>query len=475
MAANLYDQYKGEVAADVDAYIQNLKDAAESQLLTFGQYLKQNFGNGITEDEIRTAMMYSYIASKYSEKLFDDFSEAVTGTEIDDYVADNMASFYSTTYTAYPLYVNDNEDFRAAIEACKTADEVKTFLVDYFLEEDFEEQYKLNITDKGIDVKDVTKETTKADVRTTLLAMNTIGDAKAVFTSTDTDDYKKAAYTIANALNTDLKKEIAKVTETTKTWTNPEASSTSDVLKYVFGKGRVEGDRKLVSTTTTKDGKDTTTYTWVLIGKDVMKLDTEKTKDAHYIVLSDDKEGTENAMTAAEKAEAFLDALSKDTTSEKFAELVEKYSAGSKSDLVERISYESMKTSYGNLADWLYDKDRKENDITKLEVKGDSTDKDKVTGYIVALFVNENEETWKLKARDALATEAVQTWLDEHAAEYGVTVDYEFATTAETTATEATTKAPEAGTEATTEATTEAATEVGTEAATEVATETSAE
>jgi hypothetical protein len=34
-AAGLYDQYKEEVAADVDTYIQNLKDAAENQLITF--------------------------------------------------------------------------------------------------------------------------------------------------------------------------------------------------------------------------------------------------------------------------------------------------------------------------------------------------------------------------------------------------------------------------------------------------------
>ena len=113
--AGLYDQYKEEVAADVDTYIQNLKDAAESQLITFGQYLKQNFGNGITEGEIRTAMEYSYISSKYAEKLFDDFSDKVTPEQIDTHVKDNKGSFYTTTYTYYPLLVNDKVSFREGI------------------------------------------------------------------------------------------------------------------------------------------------------------------------------------------------------------------------------------------------------------------------------------------------------------------------------------------------------------------------
>ncbi len=480
MEAGLYDQYKEEVAADVDAYIQNLKDTAESQLLTFNQYLKQNFGAGITEGEIRTAMEYSYISSKYAEKLFDDFSDKVTLDQIDKYVDENKGTFYTTTYTSYPLLVNDKVEFREAIEACKTADEVKTFLVDHFLDEDYDAQHKLNFKDKNVEDADAAK--TKADVRTTLLALNKIGDAKEVFKSTDTDDYKKAAYAIVKALNNDLSKEIAKVKETTTAWVDPKSTTATDLQKFVFGEGRKEGDLQLVATTTTKDGKETTTYTWVLIGKDVLKRDTEKTKNAYFIQLSDDAKDVENGKTAVQKADEFYKALEADKTAEKFAELVEKYAPGYSSELAERISESSAESNNKDLAKWLFDeKGRTKGEIERFDVKGDSTDKNKVTGCIIAMYEDENEETWKLTARDALASEELQKWYDEHVDAYGVTVDYEFATTAETTASEATTKAPEAGTEAGTESTTEAGTEATetdtaatTEAATEATTETGA-
>ena len=478
-AAGLYDQYKEEVAADVDTYIQNLKDAAENQLVTFKQYMKQNFGNGITEGEIRTAMEYSYISSKYAEKLFDDFSDKVTLEQIEGHVKENKGSFYTTTYTSYPLLVNDKVTFRDGIKACQTADEVKNFLVGYFMEENYDDLYKVNFTDKKVTDSDATK--TKNDVRTTLLALNKIGDAEEVFKSTDTDDYKKAAYAIVKAINTDLSKEIAKVKETTSGWVDPEAPTTSNLLKFVFGEGRKEADREMISTTTTKDGKETTTYTWVLIGKDVMKLDTEKTKNAYFIQLSGDKEGTEGALTAEQKADEFVKALEANKTAEKFAELVEKYAPGYSSELAERISEASAKQNNEDLAKWLFDeKGRTKGEITKILVKGDTTNKDKVTGCIIAMYEDENEETWKLNARDTLASEELKKWYDEHVTEYGVDVDHEFTTAPETTASETTTKAPEAGTkapEAGTEAPetdTAAATETGTEAVTEAATETGA-
>ena len=204
-----------------------------------------------------------------------------------------------------------------------------------------------------------------------------------------------------------------------------------------------------------------------------MVLDEEHTKNAHYILLSDDKEGTEGAMTAAQKAEAFYKALAENKTSEKFAELVEKYAPGYSSELVERISYEDMKKSYEDLAEWLYEDGRNEGDITNIPVKGDSKNPDKVTGHIIAYFVEENEETWKLNSRDGFANENVNDWYEEAVKKYGVTVDYDFESenhdghdhAEETTAASKPAETKPAETEAATKpAETEAATEAGTSA-----------
>jgi hypothetical protein len=271
----------------------------------------------------------------------------------------------------------------------------------------------------------------------------------------------------------------SKIVETKSAWADPKGASATDLQKWLFGDaGRKKGDTTVIETKSEKTdsttGKTTTTYsyTWYIIGEDVMKLDEEKTKNAYYIMLTDDAKDAENAKTAAEKAEAFYNALKDNKTAEKFAELAKEYAPGYSTELIEKISYESIKSSNEDLAKWLFD-NRTKGDITNIVVKGDSKDKDKVTGHIIAMYEDENEETWKLTARDALANEKLEAWFDDAVVKYHVEIDYEPETTAATTtkAPETTAKAPET----TAEPSTEAATEAGTEDATEAGTEADAE
>ena len=297
-------------------------------------------------------------------------------------------------------------------------------IIKYLVNTNFEKLYKSNITDKKI-TDAAGAEQTKADVLTTILVLNGLAgkdadgnDIKAVFTDKDTDDYKKAAYTICNNIQTKAKTELNGVKETSANWSDPDAASATDLNKWLFGKGRQTGDTKLIATTTTKKdsttGKDvtTTSYTWYVVGEDVMKKDTEHTKNAYYVYLTDDAKDVENGKTAAQKAEAFYNELKDAKTAEKFAELVEKYAPGYTADLNERISFESMKSSSEDFANWLYEENRNKGDITNIPVK-DTKDEKKVTGHIVAMYEDENEETWKLTARDAIAEEKLQAWFDE--------------------------------------------------------------
>jgi hypothetical protein len=472
-AEGVYDAYKAEIEADIDEYLENLKTTAESIGITLGNYLKNYVGTGVSKGDVKSAMEYYYIGGKYAEKLYDDFSDAVTLEQIEKYREDNKASFYTTSYTYYKLL---NNDVKEAIEKCTTVDEVKVAIVNYMVNTKFTALYKTNITDKKIEADEAQ---TKADVLTTVLAMNNLTEDKAVFTSTDTDDYKKAAFTIANSISTSAKAEMtaSKIVETKSAWADPKGASATDLQKWLFGDaGRKKGDTTVIETKSEKTdsttGKTTTTYsyTWYIIGEDVMKLDEEKTKNAYYIMLTDDAKDAENAKTAAEKAEAFYNALKDNKTAEKFAELAEEYAPGYSTELIEKISYESIKSSNEDLAKWLFD-NRTKGDITNIVVKGDSKDKDKVTGHIIAVYEDENEETWKMNGRDAIANEELEKWYDEAVKKYNVVIDYEPETTAPSTtkAPEATkepaTKAPEAATkEPATEAGTEAATEAGTEA-----------
>ena len=486
--AGLYEQYKADIQADIDEYIEGLKETAKINGVSFSNYLKNWIGKGMTEGIVRSAMEYYFIAGEYATKLQKDYSDAATTAEIEKYRDDNKSSFYTTAYTAYKLVNNDLKD-KYKIDECKTAEEVKTVIVKYYVDTKFEALYKTNVTDKNIEDA-AGAEQTKADVLTTILVLNNLAgkdadgnEIKAVFTDKDTDAYKKAAYTICTNINTSAKTELNKVTESTAKWSDPTATSATDLNKWLFGEGRKAGDTKVIATTTTsKDsttGKETTTttYTWYVVGEDVMKLDTEHTKNAYYIYLTDDASTVENGKTGAQKAEAFYNELKDAKTAEKFAELVEKYAPGYSAELSERISHESMKSSSEEFADWLYEEGRAKGDITNIAVK-DSTDSTKITGYVVAMYDGENEETWTLTARDAIAEEKLTAWFEEAVEKYNVVIDYEPETTASTTASSTTaattTKAPETTVAPTEEATTEEAT---TEEATteEVTTEAAAE
>ena len=450
--AGLYDEYKTKTASDIDDYIESLKETAKVNGVTFSNYLKNWIGKGMTEQTVRSAMEYYFIAGEYADKLHADYSDATTMTEIEKYRDENKGSFYSTAYTSYKLVNNDLKD-KYGLEECKTAKDVKIAIVKYYVDTRFNALYKTNITDKKVETT-ATTEQTKTDVLTTILVLNGLAEegTKAVFSATDTDAYKKAAYTICSNINTTAKTELNKVTGSSSTWSDPTAANATDLIKWLFGEGRKEGDTKLISTTTTtKDsttGKDvtTTTYTWYVVGE-VMKLDTELTRNAYYVFVTDDASTVENGKTAAEKAEAFATELKAAKTPEKFAELVEKYAPGYSAELSERISYESMKSSSQEFADWLYADGRAKGDITTVAVK-DSTNSTKVTGYVVAMYEDKNEATWILTARDALAEEKLNAWFDSAVEKYNVEIDYEpettaATTTAATTTTATTTAAPE--------------------------------
>ncbi|MBR5124346.1 MAG: hypothetical protein IKU90_04370, partial [Clostridia bacterium] len=216
-AAGMYDQLKADSATEIEEYIDMLKESADANGLSLRKYLSMYVGKGVSKNDVKAAMEYYYVGTKYADHLFETFSDEVTVEQINKYVDENKASFYTTDYTYYKLV---NNAMKEAIEACKTADEVKVAIVNYMVETNFETLYKTNITNKNIEDAAGT-EKTKADVTTTVLALNGLAgkdadgkDITAVFTDKDTDAYKKAAYTICNNINTKTKTELSKVVST---------------------------------------------------------------------------------------------------------------------------------------------------------------------------------------------------------------------------------------------------------------------
>ena len=450
-AENLYDGYKAEVAADIDTYIQDLKDAAKANSVTFGGYLSKFMGNGVSEKDVRTAMEYYYIGAKYAEKLTDEFSAAVTDEQKTAYRDEHKGDFFRTSYYSYKLV---SADMVETVKNCKTIDEVKTAIVDYFMTTKFEDNYKTNITDKSI--ADSSKDQTKADIRTTLLAQAGVGDNKAVFTSADTDEYKKAAYAIVKAIYSSVSTETSKLNSTAESYyvnLNPTkadgsadteaAAALTDLQMWLFaneGKDRVTGDYKLITTESTTSGSSSSstttsiTHTWYLIDK-TMFLDEDRTRNLHYIELTDDAADVANGKKAQQKADEFHAALAAVPVADrvaKFKELVAQYAPTASTELIENMSKDTVSSTSTDLAEWLFAKERADGDLSNVFLrKTDTNDKDKITGCIIAIYMGENDMNWKVNAEQAIAGEKLTEWYEKAVKDFKVEMDY---TPAETTA-----------------------------------------
>lgn len=476
---------------ELETYMQDLEATAESAGMSLKNFIKTYIGAGVSVKEVESAMEKSILGAKYAEIKNEELSDGVTEDEMLEYKDENKGSFYKNFYHSYVLV---NESLKADAENCDTVDEMKEVIIKYMVETKFDDLYKSKITDAKVEDTNG-KDTTEQMVLETLLAdlgikkpvtedettedestegestegENTEAQAESEttedaedkeettdkeedkkeesytrhFTSGSEDPYKKAGYEIVTAIKSSITTETNKISQDASTayvdLSDEETEkSATDLQKWLFGEGRKVGDVKVITTektSTDSTGKETktTTHTWYVVTK-VMFLDEEKTKDAYYLTLSDDKKdeketGTEaetgststTLKTGKEKAEEFYAALEEamkkeDFDFDKLAVELGFLTEGSTA-LKESIT---EKGAVSALADWLYEEGRKEGDITK--VNSGST-------YYVAYFVEENEETWKVNARSYVASEKQEAWFEEMVEKFNVTVDTEAAET----------------------------------------------
>lgn len=427
---------------ELETYMEGLATTADSGDMSLRSFIHNYIGKGVSEGEVRSAMEKYYLAVKYAEILDKEFSDAVTDKEMEDFREENKGSFYTTKYHSYVLV---NESLAEKAKECKTIEELKAIIIDYYVESKFANLYKDHITNAKVETED-NQDTVKAKVTETLKAMYELGeDLTKHYTSDATDAYLKAGYKIVDSIKSNLDTQfnaIKKDQSTAYVDLSDEAvaKNATDLQKWLFGEGRKAGDVNVIKVESTSSSSSssssssttkTTTHTWYVV-TDVMVLDTEKTKDAYYIQLADDKDkeaatgATTEAetgatsgekLTAEQKADAMFKALEADKTTEKFDELAKKYGMTTSTALKENISKKSVESTAKELAEWLYAEGRKEGDIQLIKT-GDSTPK-----YFVVYFVEENEETWKVNARAGITSEKVQEWFEAGVEKYNVTVD----------------------------------------------------
>lgn len=431
-----------KVTEKVDEYMKSLEESAKNSYTSLSSYISNNIGAGVSKNDIRSAMKKHFLCTQYQDVLRDDFKNKVTSEELDKYLSEHKSDFYTSVYDSYVLMDKDMKAFFETLEGDKIpedANDLKEIICEYIFNKKFDDLYKTKFTDAKVEDKD--KEKTKADILATVKADSKLeGDYKAVFTAKGEGTYNKAAYEIAKSITTDVSTQFKSVSaDKSEAYVDPTSSKATAIQKFLFDSKTKAGDVKIDEVTSGSGSNAKTTYTYY-IAKEILKLDTECTKDAGYLLLKDDGDTVENKKTAAQKAEAFLTALGSAPTVEKFEEVAAEYTTGSV--MYEKISKDGVDEKLG---EWLYAEGRKANEVGKVETSG---------GIYVVIFQETNEMTWKMDVRDAIAAEELNDWYENAVEQYKVVVHVKEETT---TTAATTTKAESTTTKASTEAATTAA------------------
>ena len=399
---------KNDVENEIDQYIDNLKETAESKNLSLKEFLRTYMGKSVKEDDVRSAMEKCTLGYKYAEIRKAEISDALTSQELEEYVKDHPDAFYKSYYTSYEF---TNVHLAHEAKQCSSVDELALLLARFVTNQEFDRLYKENFEDAGIE-NPHEKETLQYQIIDTLLSRREFcvpGSQDPYpehFNSASDSAYDRAAYQIVTALQPSLDAELKKI-QAGKSVSYVDLSGedgkyATRIQQWIFSEGRKPGDCYVVPETkpATETSPGKSIHTWCLLTEH-MVLDEKMTRNVCYVKFTD-----EEAYTAEEKANAFLYAFLDSKSAEKFDELAVQLEVidPNTSAMREYATETSVKITSEKLAHWLFNESRAVGDADVIQ-DGDA--------YYVAYYAHENEANWCIQARNALTDIQLKDWFED--------------------------------------------------------------
>ncbi len=359
-----------DVKDDVDAELQEVKDAAASSGYSYGAYLKAAYGSYITNGSLKAQVERTVLANKYYSDHAEELRTSYSQADLDAYLADNHDSLDTFEYSVFYVPAADVE----------TKDADGNDLDEEIVEQREEEAMEL----------------AKSDAEEILLEFADGGDFDALV-----EDFGLTATSCQDHV------------------TNVGGDINSSLVYHDDLMGLKEGESAVVEATSGY-------YAVVLHSRE---LATDPTRDTRHILITaettTDDDGatvapTDEAWAAAEeKINAVLDEFNAgDKSEDSFAALAEKYSEDSGSNtnggLYEGVYQGEFVSEYD---EWLFDSARKSGDVSGI-LKHDGSASSGYCGFHIAYYVGEGEPVWAITARSALASDDLDAWREELTAQY---------------------------------------------------------
>ena len=417
-----------EDKAEINQTISDMKDSLKSYKMTFAD----QYGKGVTENDIRKCYELIYLAANYGE-YFQEQTEARLEAEdgkttITDYPENHKELFYTSEFLQYSISVSEkklgsqkayDDAVKEAKEAAKKIAEAKTPADFVKLVEEYKESLKTN-TEKETSTSTSTSTATEAETKKEVETVDPIDQYKETIYYETNDElgnwlFNETDIPEVNDVKIIEETSTEAVTEkatTKETGTSNETATESSTLKPVGSEKETDKDGKIIY-----ENFKVTVY----MITELPTLDFTKTHNIAYMI-SDNKEAAEAFL------KAFIGSEKKDRDT--FEELAKKqydklfeghdhenHKEGEVDPVFSYAKNDQAKEKFFNddydaLNKWLDDAARKDNEYTteliKVSVKGSDN---KTTTYYAALFFEGHDEpAWYVDAFAGATQEEIDNW-----------------------------------------------------------------
>lgn len=366
-------------------------------------YIKNLYGEGVKEKDVRRALELNALASKFAQKLQDDFYEASTDEKVNAFFEKNKNDYISADYLVY--------EFTASFDTSITDADEK------------ENDYLIKKADASVKADTLAGKTTREEfeayVKEDWMAKN-----KESYTTKYYSEYLKTA----EGETEDEKKAAAEAKVQEKLEEDADAAIEgmltekygytvdADLGKWIFGEGDVAAatvnSTKKIEDSGNNDEKGTYKVKVYFLVRAASPVE-DTTRNFSYMIMSEKDFKEEEAKAALElfklESEQTKETLEKIATGETYGE---KATFSSLEDLKKGLS------GADEIDEWLYDDERKAGDYELI-----SYTYEEVKYYAIIYVEAISYEEWYVDARDGMVTEEVETWYEEQQKTYAVTVN----------------------------------------------------
>ncbi len=402
---------EGAKAAGVELDAETLA-VIEEELANFDGSYAGTFGTGVSEKDIRKAMTLYSLAAKYAGDKTDEIKLGMTAEDIQTYIDENKADFYSADYLTYEFIVkasdftDDAEGFEAAkaladkylaeLALAKNEEEFKTVIVNYVADRDFRAEFDKNVGEAAVPADEVLNsalDLIKEALIKEFVNEETVGDITVTETYT----------AIFKAVHTALQTTVAKAVSSVSASMDYKSEITDDTDEYI--KWLLADETKAEDSKTIDESSESEYSKIVYLMVEPLHVDDSETqKVAHLLITADrDTAKEEEIAEAKKKAEELLSTfLAGEKTQEAFEELAEKNTEDS--NVLYTFPKGQMVAEFEN---WAFDETRKAGDTEIVQTE---------YGFHIMYYIEPGKAVYEENALSALADEKYQEYIDKESA-----------------------------------------------------------